>query len=329
MQRVEFEEILKAKQKLKGFANVTPVFTNSTFNKLYGENNTNFHFKAESFQKVGAFKFRGAFNAVENLENSSKGVVTHSSGNHGQALSLAASMKNIPCYVVEIRLVPCNAPKVKKDAMKDYGAILIECEPNLRAREEGCAEIIKKTGAELIHPYNNFHVISGQGTIAVEFLEQVSNLDCIILPIGGGGMLSGCSIAAKAINPNIKIFAAEPANADDCYRSKKEGKLVKNENAPRSIADGLLTSMGDRTWPIIMRNVDDVFIVSETEIIDAMYFVFERLKIVIEPSAAVGVAVCMFNSEFKKKTSCLKNVGIVLSGGNIDLKKNLPWQIVH
>jgi len=272
------------------------------------------------YQKVGAFKFRGACNSVFALteEEASKGVVTHSSGNHGQALALAAKMRGTPAYIV----MHTNAPNIKKKAVEGYGGIIVPCEPNEQARVSTCEKIMKETGATLIHPYNNPFVIAGQGTIALELLEQVPDLDAIISPVGGGGMTSGICIAAKGLNPKIRIFAAEPKGADDAARSMAEGKLVPSVN-PNTIADGLRTSLGTLTWPIIRDNVEKVITVSEDEIIAAMRIVFERMKIVIETSAAVGVAVAL-SEEFKMISGC-KKVGIILCGGNVDLDnlKNL------
>eukprot|EP01119_Soliformovum_irregulare_P023449 TRINITY_DN817_c0_g1_i1.p1 TRINITY_DN817_c0_g1~~TRINITY_DN817_c0_g1_i1.p1 ORF type:complete len:325 (-),score=79.02 TRINITY_DN817_c0_g1_i1:33-890(-) len=272
-------------------------------------------FKCEIFQKVGAFKFRGACNAVFQLteEDAKKGVVTHSSGNHAQALALAAKMRGIPAHIV----MPSNAPQVKKNATKGYGAEIVECEPNLASRETTSQKVIDQTGATMIHPFNNAWIIAGQGTMALELLEEVPDLDAIIAPIGGGGMISGVAIAAKGIKPSIRIIAAEPKGADDAHRSKSGGVLITT-HVPNTVADGLLTTMGTLTWPIVRDLVDEVITVEEDEIKAAMRLVFERMKLVIEPSAGVGVAVAL-SAAFKNAD--YKKVGIVLCGGNIDLDK--------
>jgi len=308
---ITVENVKEAAKRLEGKATVTPVMTCTTLNKLAGRE---LFFKCELFQKVGAFKFRGACNAVFklNAEEAKKGVITHSSGNHAQALALAATMRGIPSYIV----MPTNAPKVKRQAVEGYGGKVVPCEPNQKAREETAELVTKETGGVFIHPYNNPDIIAGQGTIALELLNQVPDLDAIIVPIGGGGMISGVSIAAKGINPKIRVFAAEPKGADDAYQSMTQGKFVPQTN-PQTVADGLKTSLGSITWPIVRHNVERVVTVSEEEIKAAMRLVFERMKIVIEPSAAVGVAVAL-SDEFKKIEN-LKKVGVVLCGGNIDL----------
>ena len=268
-------------------------------------------------QKVGAFKFRGACNAVYSLsdEEAARGVVTHSSGNHAQALALAARMRGIPAHIV----MPDNAPSVKKDAVAGYGGQITFCEPTLQARESTMERIRLDTGATVVHPYDNERVIAGQGTAALELLEDVPDLDVIITPVGGGGLLSGTSIAAKELKPNIRVIAGEPEMADDAYRSMKQGRIIPSIN-PKTIADGLLTSLGQLTYPIIRERVEQIVTVSEQGIIDSMKFVWERAKIVIEPSSAVAVGVLW---ERKIDLIGLK-VGVVLSGGNVDLNK-LPW----
>lgn len=274
-----------------------------------------------------AFKFRGAFNAVTKLcetspSTAAKGVVTHSSGNHGQALALAAKLRSIACYVV----MPSNAPQVKKDAVKGYGANVVECVPTLQAREDTAAKVIAETGATFVHPYDHPDVISGQGTLALEFIQQAEEmgkpLDALIIPVGGGGMLSGCITAAKALNPHIRIFAAEPLGANDCAQSFASKTFIPSKN-PRSIADGLLTSLGSRTWPIIRENVEDVRTVGEEDIVKATKLVWERMKMIIEPSSGVPVGVALFDEEFKALEG-MRNVGVVISGGNVDLER-LFW----
>jgi threonine dehydratase len=269
-------------------------------------------------QKVGAFKFRGACNAVYSLneEEAKHGVCTHSSGNHAQALALAARIRGIPAYIV----MPNNAPQVKKDAVAGYGGQITFCEPTLEARESTLERIRLDTGATVVHPYNNERVIAGQGTAVLELLDSIPDLDVVIAPVGGGGLLSGTSIAAKGLNPNIRVIGAEPEMADDAFRSMKEGRIIPSNN-PKTLADGLLTSLGTLTFPIIQQNIEQIVTVSELGIIEAMKFVWERAKIVIEPSAATVIAVLW---EKKIDLSGLK-VGVILSGGNVDLNK-LPWQ---
>ncbi|MDP2777855.1 MAG: pyridoxal-phosphate dependent enzyme, partial [Anaerolineales bacterium] len=269
-------------------------------------------------QKAGAFKFRGACNAVYSLsdEEAARGVCTHSSGNHAQALALAARIRGIPAYIV----MPNNAPSVKKNAVAGYGGQITFCEPTLEARESTLERISLATGASVVHPYNDERVIAGQGTAALELLEDYPDLDVIIVPVGGGGLLSGTSIAATETKKNIRVMAGEPEMADDAFRSMKAGEIIPSVN-PKTIADGLLTSLGKLTFPIIQERVEQIVTVSEAGIIESMKFVWERAKIIIEPSAAVAVGVLW---EKKVDLSGLK-VGIILSGGNVDLEK-LPWQ---
>jgi len=312
---VTLQAIQQAAKRIKPYAHHTPVITNESLNQKVG---VRVYLKCENMQKVGAFKFRGACNAVYSLsdEEAKHGVCTHSSGNHAQALALAAKMRGIPAYIV----MPNNAPQVKKDAVAGYDGRITFCEPTLDARESTLAKIAGETGATLIHPYNNERVIAGQGTATLELLDFIPDLDAVIAPVGGGGLLSGTSIAAKGLNPNIRIIAAEPEMADDAYRSMKEGKIVPSQN-PKTIADGLLTSLGTLTFPIIRQNVEQIVTVSEQGIIDSMKFIWERAKIIIEPSAATAFAVL-----WEKKVDLSgKKVGIILSGGNVDLNK-LPWQ---
>jgi threonine dehydratase len=249
-------------------------------------------------------------------EEAKPGVCTHSSGNHAQALALAAKLRGIPAYIV----MPNNAPQVKKDAVAGYGGIITFCEPTLDARESNLARIANETGATVVHPYNDERVIAGQGTATLELLDQIPDIDAVIAPVGGGGLLSGTSIAAKGLKPNIRVIGAEPEMEDDAYRSLKEGNIVPSNN-PQTLADGLLTSLGTLTFPIIQQNVEQIVTVSEQGMIDTMKFIWERAKIIIEPSAAVAVAVLW---EKKIDLSGLK-IGVILSGGNVDLNK-LPWQ---
>lgn len=312
---VTLNDILRAAERIKPYAHRTPVLTCESLDQRVG---AQVYLKCENFQKVGAFKFRGACNAVFSLsdEQAERGVCTHSSGNHAQALALAAKMRGIPAYIV----MPNNAPQVKKDAVAGYGGQISFCAPTLEAREATLRRVYERTGANVVHPYNDERVIAGQGTATVELLDSIPDLDSIIAPVGGGGLLSGTSIAAKGLKPIIRVIAGEPEMADDAYRSMQEGKIIPSEN-PKTIADGLLTSLGTLTFPIIRENVEQIVTVSEQGIMDAMKFIWERAKIVIEPSAAVAVAVLW---ERKIDLSGLK-VGVILSGGNVDLNK-LPWQ---
>ena len=308
-------DIRQAAERIKPYAHRTPVLTNESLNRQV---EAQIFLKCENLQKVGAFKFRGACNAVFSLsdEEAVRGVCTHSSGNHAAALALAARMRGIPAYIV----MPSNAPQVKKDAVAGYGGIITFCEPTLAARESTLDRIRLDTGASVVHPYNDERVITGQGTAALELLEDVPDLDVIIAPVGGGGLLSGTSIASTGIKKGVRVIAGEPEMADDAFRSMQAGKIIPSEN-PKTIADGLLTSLGDLTFPIIQKNVEQIVTVSEAGIIVSMKFVWERAKIIIEPSSAVAVGVLW---EKKIDLRGLK-VGIIISGGNVDLKK-LPWQ---
>jgi threonine dehydratase len=276
-------------------------------------------FKCEQFQKVGAFKFRGAANAVLKLDaaTAARGVVTHSSGNHAQALALAAKMRGIPAHIV----MPRNASPVKLRAVEGYGARVVLCEPTLAARERTASDVLTETGGTLIPPYDHPDIIAGQGTVALEFLEQAPRLEVIVAPVGGGGLISGIAIAAKAINPRIRIIAAEPAGADDAARSKASGKWIP-QTTPRTIADGLLTSLGELTWPVVRDLVDAVIVVSDEELIRAMRLLWERAKLLIEPSSAVALA-AVLSEEFRAHVS-EHHVGVVLSGGNVNLE-TLPF----
>ena len=276
-------------------------------------------FKCENFQKVGAFKLRGGWNAVSMLsdEEAAKGVCTHSSGNHAQAVAFSAMKRGIASYIV----MPNNVPDVKLDAVKGYGANIILCEPTLEARETTLDEITKKTGAQVVHPFNNPNVIAGQGTAALEMIEDLGTLDAIIAPIGGGGLMSGTCIATRSLLPETKLFGAEPAGADDAYRSLKEGKIIPQTD-PDTICDGLLTSLGEYTWNILKDHLEAIYTVTDDEVINAMRLVWERMKIIIEPSSATAVAVAL-KSEFKALEG-LEKVGIILTGGNVELSK-LPF----
>jgi threonine dehydratase len=308
-------DIHSAAKRIRPYAHRTPVLTCASLDQQVG---AQVFMKCENLQKVGAFKFRGACNAVFSLmdEEAARGVATHSSGNHAQALALAAKLRGIPAYIV----MPDNAPTVKKAAVAGYGGQITFCEPTLEARETTTAQVVEQTGATVIHPYNDYHVIAGQGTAALELLEEVPDLEVIIAPVGGGGLLSGTAIASKGISPNIRVIAAEPEMADDAYRSLKARHIIPSEN-PKTVADGLLTSLGEKTFPIIREYVEQIVTVSEEAILESMRFIWERAKIIIEPSAAVPVALLW---ERKINLGGLR-VGIILSGGNVDLGK-LPWQ---
>jgi threonine dehydratase len=309
-----FDDIREAAQRIRPYAHRTPVLTCENLNQRVG---AQVFLKCENLQKVGAFKFRGACNATYALtdEEAARGVATHSSGNHAQALALAARMRGIPAYIV----MPSNAPDVKKAAVAGYGGQITFCEPTLEARESTLEAIRQKTGAAVIHPYNNERVIAGQGTATLELLEAVPDLEVVIAPVGGGGLLSGTALAAKGLNPRVRVIAGEPEMADDAFRSMQASRIIPSEN-PKTIADGLLTSLGTLTFPIIQKHVEQIVTVSEAGIVEAMKFVWERAKIVIEPSSAVAVGVLW---ERKIDLTGLK-VGVILSGGNVDLGK-LPW----
>jgi threonine dehydratase len=313
---IDLPSVHDAARRIAGVAHRTPVATCATLDRLAGRI---LFFKCEHLQKAGAFKFRGALNAVLRLpeELAARGVVTHSSGNHAGALALAARLRGIPAHIV----MPRTATPVKRRAVEEYGGRVIECEPTLAARETTTAAVQAETGATLVHPYNHPDIIAGQGTVAVELLEQVPDLDAIIAPVGGGGLVSGICVAAKALRPAVRIFAAEPAGADDAARSLAAGQLIP-QTAPRTIADGLLTSLGDLTWPILRDNVERVLTVTEEEIVRAMRLAWERAKLLIEPSAAVPLA-AVLGDEFRNLPG-LQRVAVVLSGGNVNLER-LPW----
>ena len=314
MKEPTIRDIKEASERIKPFIHHTPVLTCSTLNMMC---ESEIFFKCENFQKVGAFKIRGATNAVFSLGDAeaSQGVATHSSGNHAAALALAAQWRSIKAYVV----MPENAPLVKRDAVANYGAEIIFCKPTLEAREEGVAKVVDKTGATFIHPYNDYRVISGQGTVALELCEEIPNLDVVMTPVGGGGLLSGTAIAVSAISPHTQVIGSEPEKADDAFRSFQENKLIPVKN-PDTIADGLRTSLGDLTFSIIKRYVEDIVTVSEEGIVNAMRHIWERMKIVVEPSAAVPLGALLT----KGAGLSGKRIGIILSGGNVDLS-NLSW----
>lgn len=309
-----FDDIRDTHERIRIYINKTPVLTSDAINELAG---CHVFFKCENLQKIGAFKARGGMNAVLSLskEEQQKGITTHSSGNHAQAIALAAKAVGTKAYIV----MPNNAPEIKKNGVKYLGGEIIECEPTLEARETTVQKIIDEKGATFIHPFNNYDVIAGQATAAVELIEQVGDLNVVMAPVGGGGLLSGTALAAHYLLPNAEVIAGEPEGAADAILSFKSGKI---EKAPyiKTIADGLLTNLGDKTLEIIRTYVKDIITVSEEEIIAAMRLVWEQLKIVIEPSSAVPFAALLK----EKERFAGKRVGIILTGGNVDLGK-LPF----
>ena len=303
-----------AHARIKPYIHKTPVMCSQSLNDLAG---CELYFKCENFQKIGAFKARGGMNAVLSLskEQQQKGITTHSSGNHAQAIALAAKLVDTKAYIV----MPSNAPEIKKNGVRVLGGEIIECEPNLEARERGVKEVIERTGATFIHPFDNDDVIAGQGTAAIELIEEIGNLDFILAPVGGGGLLSGTALATHQLLPNAQVIAGEPEGAADAVLSFKSGKV---EKAPyiKTIADGLMTTLTPRTLAIIQKHVSDIITVSDDEIVAAMKLVYERLKIIIEPSSAVPFAALLKDkNRFSKK-----KVGIIFTGGNVDLAK-LPF----
>ena len=310
------KDVIAASKRIEGHGHRTPVLTNKTIDEITGKQ---IFFKCENFQKIGAFKFRGGWNTISSLssEEAKLGVCTHSSGNHAQAVAYAAMKHNIPAYIV----MPKNAPKVKIQAVEGYKAKVELCEPTLKARKETLERIAKKTGAYVVHPFNEPKVIAGQGTAALELIEDIGDLDAICAPIGGGGLMSGTCITAKHMLPNVRLFGAEPKGADDAYRSLKEGKLLPQEN-PDTICDGLLTSMGENTWTILKDHLESIITVDDDEVINAMKLIWERMKIIIEPSCATPLA-AILTPEFKKLEN-IQTIGIILTGGNVDLSK-LPF----
>lgn len=309
-----YSQIKETHKRIENYIHKTPVLSSQLIDNIC---EADIYFKCENFQKVGAFKFRGATNAVLQLteEEAKKGVATHSSGNHAAALALAAQMNGIKAHIV----MPETSRAIKKAAVKSYGAEITFCKPTLEARETTLDQIVEKTGAVFIHPYNNYDIICGQGTSCLELLTDKPNLDVIIAPVGGGGLLSGTAIAAKGIDSNIQVIAAEPKGADDAYRSFISKSFVPSVN-PNTIGDGLLTSLGDKTFEIMLKYVDNVMTVSEESIAEAMKLVWTRMKIIIEPSSAVPLAAVLENKSYFKN----KKIGIIISGGNVDLG-DLPF----
>ena len=310
------EDIRAAAERIEGVGNGTPIRTSKALDELAGRR---LFFKCENFQKIGAFKLRGGWNAIAILseERARNGVCTHSSGNHAQAVAFAAKKRGIPAYIV----MPNNVTEVKLEAVKGYGANVILCEPTLESRNTTLSNVQEETESHLVHPFNDPDVIAGQGTAALEMIEELDTLDAIIAPIGGGGLMSGTCISARNLLPDVKLFGAEPMGADDAYHSLKKGRIVPQTN-PDTICDGLLTSLGELTWDILKDHLERIYRVTDDEVIDSMKIILEEMKIMIEPSCATAVA-AVLSSEFKTLKG-LERVGVILTGGNIE-KSKLPF----
>ncbi len=308
-------DVVAAHTRIRPHIHRTPVLTSSFINSLVG---AELFFKCENFQKAGAFKARGASNAVFGLsdEQAARGVATHSSGNHGTCLSYAAGRRGIPCTVV----MPRTAPQAKKDAVRGYGGRVVECEPSTSSREAVFAEVVAESGAEFVHPYNDPRVIAGQATCSRELIEQVDGLDAVVAPIGGGGMVSGTCLTLSNLAPNIRIYAAEPEQADDAYRSFKAGYIIADD-APNTVADGLKVPLKELTWHFVRNHVTDILTASEEDIVEAMKLIWKRMKIVMEPSSAVPLATIIKNRD----VFAGRRIGVIITGGNVDLD-TLPWQ---
>ena len=311
-----YEDMLAAHERIKQHIRRTPIRTSGYLNDLTG---AQLFFKCENFQEPGAFKVRGATNAVFGLDDAQaeRGVATHSSGNHASCLSYAAMLRDIPCNVV----MPKTAPQAKKDTVRRYGGKITECEPSTTSREETFAKVEAETGGDFVHPYNDPRVIAGQGTCAKEFVEQTDGLDIAMAPIGGGGMVSGTCLTLSTLAPETQIIAAEPEQADDAMRSFKAGYIIADD-APKTIADGLLVPLKERTWHFVSNHVTDILTASDAEIIEAMKLTWKHLRIVMEPSSAVPLATILNN----KERFAGKRVGVIITGGNVDLDK-LPWTL--
>jgi threonine dehydratase len=304
-----FDDVLAAEARIAPYIHETPVMTSSYLNGLCG---AELFFKCENLQKVGAFKARGATNAVFSLDDvtAARGVATHSSGNHAGALSYAAAQRGIPATVV----MPRTAPQAKKAAVRGYGGRIIECEPTQAAREAMLEQVVAETGADPVHPYDDARVIAGQATCVLELQRQVDDLDCVIAPVGGGGLISGSCLSLSQVSPSTRVYAAEPASADDAHRSLQSGRIVLRDGQ-HSVADGLNTNLKPRTWHFISNFVEDILLASEKEILDAMYLTWERMKLIIEPSSAVPLAVLLKNRERFHG----QRIGVIITGGNVDL----------
>ena len=311
---VSLKDIESAHERIRPFIHRTPVLTNASLNK---ETAANLYFKCENFQKAGSFKIRGATNAVEMLSDKdfNKGVATTSSGNHGAALSMAVSRRGGSTKVV----MPYNTPKIKVNNVLRNGGEVVWCDPDQKYRESVLKDVVKENGSTVVHPYNDERIMAGQGTCVKELLEDVPNLDVIVSPVSGGGLLSGSLIAAKAMNSHIKVFGAEPKEADDAYRSLKKGTIVSNKTID-TICDGLRAQIGTKTFPVIQDLVDEIITIEENEVIDSLRMIWERLKIIVEPSCSIALALVLKKKHLFKG----QNVGLIMSGGNVDLNK-LPW----
>ncbi|HPE25657.1 beta-hydroxyaspartate dehydratase BhcB [Albidovulum sp.] len=309
-----YQDMLEAHERIKPHIRRTPIRTSDYLNDLTG---AQIFFKCENFQEPGAFKVRGATNAVFGLDEAqaAKGVATHSSGNHASCLSYAAMLRGIPCNVV----MPHSAPQAKKDTVRRYGGKITECEPSTSSREATFARVQAETGGDFVHPYNDPRVIAGQGTCAKEMIEDTGGLDIVVAPIGGGGMISGTCLTLSTLAPETKVIAAEPEQADDAYRSFKAGHIIADD-APRTVADGLLVPLKDLTWHFVKSHVSDILTASDPEIVDAMKLTWKHLRVVMEPSSAVPLATILKNKDVFKG----KRVGVIITGGNVDLDK-LPW----
>lgn len=312
---VTIDDIRAAAARIADHVHRTPVLTGRSVDDWAG---CELFFKCENMQRVGAFKMRGATNAVFSLSDveAARGVATHSSGNHAQALALAARLRGVPAHVV----MPTGAPAVKRRAVEGYGATIYDCEPTLAARESTLEQVVAETGATFVHPYDDARTVAGQGTAALELLEEVPDLDLVVTPVGGGGLLSGTALAVAAVAPGALVFAAEPTGADDAARSLVTGEIQPSVD-PDTICDGLLTSLGELNFPIIRKHVAGIWTVDDGATIEAMRLIWERLKIVVEPSAAVTLAAVAANPD----VTAGKRVGVILSGGNVDLER-LPWR---
>lgn len=311
---VSLKDIESAHKRIQPFIHRTPVLTNMSLNN---ETGANLFFKCENFQKAGSFKIRGATNAVELLSNNdfNKGVATTSSGNHGAALSMAVSRRGGTTKVV----MPHNTPLIKVNNVKRNGGEVVWCDPDQKYRESVLKEVVDKTGSTVIHPYNDERIMAGQGTCAKELLEDVPKLDAIVSPVSGGGLLSGSLIAAKTMSPSIKVYGAEPKEADDAYRSLKKGSIVANKTID-TICDGLRAQIGTKTFPVIQELVDEIITIDEQEVVESLRMVWERLKIIVEPSCSITLALVLKRKALFEG----QNVGLILSGGNVDLNE-LPW----
>ena len=315
---IDFGDVQAAASMIEGRVKCTPVENSTVIDKMVG---CRVHIKCENLQHVGAFKFRGACNAISRISEdaASRGVCTHSSGNHAQAIALAARERGIPAYIV----MPSNAPSIKRKSVEDYGAEITFCEPTLVARETTAASVVENTGATFIHAYENSFVIAGQGTSALELLTEVGELDALMAPIGGGGLMSGTCIAGRGIQPDIRLFGAEPNGADDAARSLLAGKRLL-QTSPNTICDGLLTSLGENTWPILRDHLEGIITVTDNEVREAMKILWDEFSMIVEPSGATSLA-AILSSSFQE-ISGIESIGIILSGGNVDLE-NLPFTI--